>query len=187
MPHSREDPHQPGFWRKYIFATDHKIIGLQYGITGFFFLLFGFCLMLLMRWQLAYPGEPIPWIGKFLGESRAPGGIMLPEFYNELGAMHGTIMVFLGVVPLVFGAFGNYFVPLQIGAPDMAFPKLNMTSYWLLFTGGLIMLASFFLPGGAASSGWTAYSPLADIAPVGQTFWPAATAAPSRGRSPARR
>ena len=171
MPHSREDPHQPGFWRKYIFATDHKIIGLQYGITGFFFLLFGFCLMLLMRWQLAYPGEPIPWIGKFLGESRAPGGIMLPEFYNELGAMHGTIMVFLGVVPLVFGAFGNYFVPLQIGAPDMAFPKLNMTSYWLLFTGGLIMLASFFLPGGAASSGWTAYSPLADIAPVGQTFW----------------
>jgi len=171
MPHSREDPHQPGFWRKYIFATDHKIIGLQYGITGLFFLLFGFCLMLLMRWQLAYPGEPIPWIGKFLGESRAPGGIMLPEFYNELGAMHGTIMVFLGVVPLVFGAFGNYFVPLQIGAPDMAFPKLNMTSYWLLFTGGLIMLASFFLPGGAASSGWTAYSPLADIAPVGQTFW----------------
>src|SRR3989344_489092 len=171
MSHSREDPHQPGFWRKYIFATDHKIIELQYGITGFFFLLFGFCLMLLMRWQLAYPGEPIPWIGKFLGESRAPGGIMLPEFYNELGAMHGTIMVFLGVVPLVFGAFGNYFVPLQIGAQDMAFPKLNMTSYWLLFTGGLIMLASFFLPGGAASSGWTAYSPLGAFAPVVQALW----------------
>ena len=69
---------------------------------------------------------------------------MLPEFYNELGAMHGTIMVFLGVVPLVFGAFGNYFVPLQIGAPDMAFPKLNMTSYWLFFIGGVVMLASFF-------------------------------------------
>ena len=171
MSHSHEDPRRLSFWRKYIFATDHKIIGLQYGITGLFFLLFGFCLMLLMRWQLAYPGEPIPWIGKFLGESRAPGGIMLPEFYNELGAMHGTIMVFLGVVPLVFGAFGNYFVPLQIGAPDMAFPKLNMTSYWLFFIGGVVMLASFFLPGGAASSGWTAYPPLADIAPVGQTFW----------------
>ena len=96
---------------------------------------------------------------------------MLPEFYNELGAMHGTIMVFLGVVPLVFGAFGNYFVPLQIGAPDMAFPKLNMTSYWLFFIGGVVMLASFFLPGGAANSGWTAYPPLADIAPIGQTFW----------------
>ena len=171
MSHSHEDPRRLSFWRKYIFATDHKIIGLQYGITGLFFLLFGFCLMLLMRWQLAYPGEPIPWIGKFLGESRAPGGIMLPEFYNELGAMHGTIMVFLGVVPLVFGAFGNYFVPLQIGAPDMAFPKLNMTSYWLFFIGGVVMLASFFLPGGAANSGWTAYPPLADIAPIGQTFW----------------
>ena len=171
MSHSHEDPRRLSFWRKYIFATDHKIIGLQYGITSLFFLLFGFCLMLLMRWQLAYPGEPIPWIGKFLGESRAPGGIMLPEFYNELGAMHGTIMVFLGVVPLVFGAFGNYFVPLQIGAPDMAFPKLNMTSYWLFFIGGVVMLASFFLPGGAANSGWTAYPPLADIAPIGQTFW----------------
>lgn len=171
MSHSHEDPHQLSFWRKYIFATDHKVIGLQYGITGLFFLLFGFCLMLLMRWQLAYPGEPIPFIGQFLGENRAPGGIMLPEFYNELGAMHGTIMVFLGVVPLVFGAFGNYFVPLQIGAPDMAFPKLNMTSYWLFFIGGVIMLASFFAPGGAASSGWTAYSPLANIAPPGQTLW----------------
>ncbi len=171
MAHAHHDSQQQSFWRKYIFATDHKIIGLQYGITGLVFLLFGFCLMLLMRWQLAYPGEPIPWIGQFLGEGRAPGGIMLPEFYNELGAMHGTIMVFLGVVPLVFGAFGNYFVPLQIGAPDMAFPKLNMTSYWLFFIGGVVMLASFFLPGGAANSGWTAYPPLADIAPIGQTFW----------------
>lgn len=176
MTHHTPSGHHPslsqlGFWRKYIFATDHKIIGLQYGITALFFLLFGFCLMLLMRWQLAYPGEPIPFIGKFLGEGRAPGGIMLPEFYNELGAMHGTIMVFLGIVPLVFGAFGNYIVPLQIGAPDMAFPKLNMISYWLFFVGGVVMLVSFFLPGGAASSGWTSYSPLANIASLGQTFW----------------
>ena len=170
-PEHASDHHELSFWRKYIFATDHKMIGLQYGITGLFFLLFGFGLMLLMRWQLAYPGEPIPFIGQFLGENRAPGGIMLPEFYNELGAMHGTIMVFLGIVPLVFAAFGNYIVPLQIGAPDMAFPKLNMTSYWLFFIGGVVMLASFFLPGGAASAGWTSYSPLADIAPVGQTFW----------------
>lgn len=163
--------HQQSFWRKYIFATDHKVIGIQYGITALFFLLFGFGLMLMMRWQLAYPGQPIPWIGHFLGESRAPGGVMLPEFYNELGAMHGTIMVFLGVVPLVFAAFGNYIVPLQIGAPDMAFPKINMASYWAFFVGGVVMLASFFVPGGAASSGWTAYSPLADIATTGQTFW----------------
>lgn len=165
--------HSPelSFWRAYLFSTDHKIIGIQYGITALCFLLFGFCLMLLMRWQLGYPGEPIPWIGKFLGEGRAPGGVMLPEFYNELGAMHGTIMVFLGVVPLLVGAFGNYLVPLQIGAPEMAFPKLNMASYWVFVLGGLTMLVSFFLPGGAASSGWTSYPPLSDIATAGQTFW----------------
>jgi len=100
-----------------------------------------------------------------------PGGIMLPEFYNQLGAMHGTIMVFLGIVPLAVGAFGNYFVPLQIGAPDMAFPKLNMASYWFYYAGGVVMLASFFAPGGAANSGWTSYPPLADIATTGQTMW----------------
>ena len=124
-----------------------------------------------MRWQLAYPGQAIPFIGQFLGETRAPDGIMLPEFYNELGAMHGTIMVFLGVVPLGVGFFGNLIMPLQIGAPDMAFPKLNMASYWLFLLGGLAMLASFFLPGGAANSGWTAYPPLANIATMGQTVW----------------
>ena len=71
---------------------------------------------------------------------------MLPEFYNQLGAMHGTIMVFLGVVPLAVGGFGNFVMPLQIGAPDMAFPKLNMMSYWVYFVGGVVMLASFFMP-----------------------------------------
>lgn len=159
------------FWRKYLFSLDHKVIGIQYGFTSLLFLLFGFGLMMLMRWQLAYPGQAIPFFGKFFGESRAPGGVMLPEFYNELGAMHGTIMVFLGVVPLGVGCFGNLLVPLQIGAPDMAFPKLNMASYWIYFVGGLTMLFSFTLPGGAASSGWTSYPPLADIATVGQTIW----------------
>ena len=96
---------------------------------------------------------------------------MLPEFYNELGAMHGTIMVFLGVVPLAVGGFGNFVLPLQIGAPDMAFPKMNMASYWFLFLGGVTMLASFFVPGGAAQSGWTSYAPLAIIAGTGQTMW----------------
>ena len=126
---------------------------------------------MLMRWQLAYPEQPIPFIGSWFGESNAPGGIMLPEFYNQLGAMHGTIMVFLGIVPLAVGAFANYLVPLQVGAPDMAFPKLNMASYWVYFLGGIVMLSSFFLPGGAASSGWTSYAPLAVVASVGQTYW----------------
>src|SRR5688572_15372150 len=86
--------------------------------------------------------------------------------------MHGTIMVFMAIVPLAVGAFGNYVVPLQIGAPDMAFPKLNMASYWVYFLGGVTMFASFFVRGGAASSGWTSYPPLADISPGhGQTIW----------------
>ncbi|MEX2088817.1 MAG: cbb3-type cytochrome c oxidase subunit I [Bacteroidota bacterium] len=159
------------FIRKYVFSQDHKVIGIQYLITSLLFLFFGFSLMMLMRWQLAYPGQPIPFIGGWLGEANAPGGIMLPEFYNQLGAMHGTIMVFLGIVPLAVGAFGNYVVPLQIGAPDMAFPKLNMMSYWVYFVGGVIMLTSFFLPGGAANSGWTSYAPLSVVATTGQTAW----------------
>lgn len=170
--HSAHDDYDKmSFWRKYIFSTDHKIIGIQYGTTALFFLLFGFVLVMLMRWQLAYPETPIPFVGQWLGESRAPGGVMLPDFYNQLGAMHGTIMVFLGIVPLVFAAFGNFVLPLQIGAPDMCFPKINMASYWLYFVGGIVMLVSFFVPGGAASAGWTSYAPLAVIAPVGQTLW----------------
>ncbi|MGH9341786.1 MAG: cytochrome c oxidase subunit I [Acidobacteriota bacterium] len=160
-----------GFWRHYVFSTDHKVIGIQYGLSSLIFLFFGFCLMMLMRWQLAFPGQPLPIIGALFGDARMPGGVMLPEFYNELGAMHGTIMVFLGIVPLAVGAFGNYVVPLQIGAPDMAFPRLNMASYWMLVIGGITMLVSFFVPGGAANSGWTSYPPLADIATTGQTMW----------------
>jgi cytochrome c oxidase subunit 1 len=167
-----ETPHEElGFWRAYVFSTDHKVIGIQYAVTGLLFLLFGFGLMMLMRWQLAYPGSPLPLLGALLGEARMPGGTMLPEFYNELGAMHGTIMVFLGVVPVAVGGFGNFVLPLQIGAPDMAFPRLNMASYWFYFLGGVTMLASFFVPGGAAQSGWTSYSPLANIAGSGQTWW----------------
>src|SRR5690349_4210442 len=92
---------------------------------------------------------------------------MTPEFYNSLGAMHGTIMIFLGVVPLAFAAFGNFVVPLQIGAPDMTFPKVNAASFWAFAVGGVIMLTSFFVPGGAAKSGWTSYTPLAAIADKG--------------------
>jgi len=166
-----ENHHELPFWRKYIFSTDHKVIGIQYGLTSLLFLLFGFSLMMLMRWQLAYPGEALPIIGTLFGDENMPGGVMLPEFYNQLGAMHGTIMVFLGVVPLAVGAFGNYVVPLQIGAPDMAFPKLNMASYWAFFVGGVVMLSSFWVPAGAAKAGWTSYPPLANIETMGQTMW----------------
>jgi cytochrome c oxidase subunit I len=175
--HDDHAHHELSFWRKYIFSTDHKVIGIQYLITGLIFLLLGFGLMMLMRWQLAYPGKPLPeafsWVSTIFGkENMDPQSGMSPQFYNALGAMHGTIMVFLGIVPLAFGAFGNFVVPLQIGAPDMAFPKLNAISYWCLFVGGIVMVASFFTPGGAASSGWTSYSPLAELDPTyGQTLW----------------
>ncbi len=158
------------FLRKYVFSTDHKVIGIQYGVTGLCFLFFGFCLMMMMRWQLAFPGEALPLVGNLFSRGM-PGGVMLPEFYNELGAMHGTIMVFLGVVPLAVGGFGNFVLPLQIGAPDMAFPRLNMFSYQSYFVGGIIMFASFFMEQGAAQSGWTSYPPLSNIAPSGQTAW----------------
>src|SRR5688572_20473189 len=181
--HAGHDAHhheELGFWRHYIFSTDHKVIGIQYGITALIFLFLGFSLMMLMRWSIAYPDQPIPIVGKLLlaifGPEAMPNGAMGPDLYNSFGAMHGTIMVFLAIVPLAFAAFGNYVVPLQIGAPDMAFPRVNMASFQCFFVGGVIMFASFFIPGGAAKSGWTSYSPLATFADRGhafngQTFW----------------
>ena len=84
-------------------------------------------------------GQALPLIGNALGHLFGPGsmpdGKMTPEFYNSLGAMHGTIMIFLGIVPIAFAAFGNFVVPLQIGAPDMTFPKINMASYQAFFAG----------------------------------------------------
>src|SRR5262245_51671149 len=181
--HAEHEHHELGFWRKYIFSTDHKVIGIQYGLCGLAFLFLGFCLMMLMRWQLAYPGQALPVIGKWLPYILGAGiadGKMTPDFYNSLGAMHGTIMIFAGVVPLAFAAFGNFVVPLQIGAPDMTFPKVNAASFWAFAVGGVIMLVSFFVPGGPAKSGWTSYTPLAVISDTGpghnavfngQTLW----------------
>jgi cytochrome c oxidase subunit 1 len=191
-PHDDDhhDHHELGFWRKYIFSTDHKVIGIQYGLTALIFLAFGFFLMMVMRWSIAYPDRPVPLLSGFMLFDHwieipwfqawlDSDGKVTGELYNMFGAMHGTIMVFLGIVPLAFGAFGNYVTPLQIGAPDMAFPRLNMASYWCYFLGGVLMLASFFLPSGAAKVGWTNYSPLATTTDMkfanvfwtGQTQW----------------
>lgn len=177
IPHTgiHEEHHDASFWRTYVFSTDHKVIGIQYGVTALCFLFFGFLLMLMMRWQIAHPSQPVPLVGglleKVLGSVASQGKIS-PDLYNSFGAMHGTIMVFLAIVPLAFAAFGNYVVPLMIGAPDMAFPRVNMASYQAYVIGGTIMLVSFFIPGGAPQAGWTSYSPLATaIATNGQTFW----------------
>jgi cytochrome c oxidase subunit 1 len=170
------------FWRKYVFSVDHKVIGIQYLITSFLFLLVGFGMMMLMRYQLAMPSpgddfDPenlgmirgaVAWL---FGENLMPYGFMSPDFYNQLGAMHGTVMIFLGVVPLGVAAFGNYVLPIQIGADDMAFPRMNMMSYWVYLVGGIVMMSAFLAPGGAAQSGWTSYAPLSVVAPPGQTVW----------------
>ncbi len=190
-PH--HDHHELNWWRKYVFSTDHKVIGIQYGLTGLVFLFFGFMLMLVMRWQLAHQGTPVPVVGPlfqrlltgfgsspFGNDEHGHPGMLTPDGYNAFGAMHGTIMVFFGIVPIAFAAFGNFVVPLQIGAPDMTFPRINMASYWSFFISCIFMVFSFFVPGGAAKSGWTSYPPLsgiADMAPGhslwfnGQTLW----------------
>lgn len=153
-------------------VTDHRTVGLQYAVTSSFFLLVGFVLMLLMRWQLAWPAQPLPpWLSPMVGDANAPGGIMLPEFYNQLVAMHGTVMIFLAVVPLATGAFGTLLVPRMIGAPGMALPRTSALAFWLYAVGGGLMIASFFVTGGAANSGWTSYPPLAILATSGQTWW----------------
>jgi len=169
--HSAHTEHKLGFWRKYIFSTDHKTIGIQFLFTSLVMFLLGGALALLLRWQLAYPGKPVPILGAWFPDSMMVNGIMLPEFYNALFTMHASVMIFFAIIPILVGAFGNYLIPLQIGAPDMAFPKLNMASYWLIPPAAVIVLSGFFLQGGAAASGWTAYPPLSAHEPIGQTCW----------------
>jgi cytochrome c oxidase subunit 1 len=138
-----------GFWRRYVFSVDHKTIGKQYLCLGLFMALVGGGTAYLIRWQQGWPETP------------APGwGFVDPDFYNALVTMHGTIMVFFVAMPILLGAFGNFLLPLMVGADDMAFPRLNMASFWTIFTAAVVLLVSFFVPGGAASAGWTGYPPL---------------------------
>ncbi|MCA9394350.1 MAG: cbb3-type cytochrome c oxidase subunit I [Candidatus Omnitrophica bacterium] len=165
--------HKQSFITKYIFSTDHKMIGIQFLWFGTFWLLWGGLQAMLIRWQLAYSGQPVPIIGKLL--FGASDGIITPDIYNQIFTMHGTIMIFWAVTPLLSGAFANFVIPLQIGARDMAFPVLNMFSFWTFFLSGVILLASHFLPAGPAAAGWTSYPPLSTpvggIAGHGQALW----------------
>src|SRR5258706_8278154 len=163
------------FVQKYIFCTDHKIIGIQFLFLSLLFLFLGGVLAMQIRWQLGFPGQPMPG-GGILPETMAPGGVILPEYYIQLVTMHGTFMVFFAIMPLLVGVFANFLIPLKIGAPDMAFPRLNMWSFWLMIPAGILMLAGFFAPGGTAASGWTAYAPLSANpeytgATYGQQLW----------------
>ena len=158
------------FWRKYIFSLDHKVIGKQYLLYALAMLVVGGLLATLVRYQLAWPGRPLPFMGKIAPEGM-PSGVMLPEFYNSLFTMHATIMIFFAIMPILIGAFGNFVVPIQIGARDMAFPKLNMMSFWVAVPAAVVIIWSFFVTGGAAAGGWTSYAPLSAIQPRGQTLW----------------
>ncbi len=139
-------------WQDYFrINTDHKVIGIQYVVTSFFFMFVGGLMAMLMRAELAAPGR------QFVD----------PGAFNGLFSVHASVLIFLFIIP-VFAGLANYVLPLMIGAPDMAFPRLNAVSFWLLPCAGVIMMLSFFAPGGSFASGWTAYAPLSVTAPPGQ-------------------
>ncbi|MCK6480329.1 MAG: cbb3-type cytochrome c oxidase subunit I [Planctomycetes bacterium] len=173
--HGSHGGHAPGgFWSTYVFSTDHKMIGKQFLFTSLFFFLVGGLLALGVRFVLAWPGRAMPVVGALFGE----GGVPMPEHYNMMFTMHASVMIFLVIIPMLNGAFANFLIPLQIGADDMAFPRLNMLSYWAMWPAAGLFILSFFVQGGAAAAGWTAYPPLSDLAgtnPVemGQTLWTA--------------
>ena len=174
-----EEAHPQSFLRKYLFSTDHKVIAAQFLFYTLFFLMIGGLLAVLMRQQIAWPTEPLT-LGGILPETMVAkatdGAYMLPEFYNALVTMHGSVMVFLAIMPMLVGVWANFLIPLQPGAHDMAFPRLNMLSFWTMVPAGILTLASFFVVGGAAGAGWTLYAPLSarpDLTGVemGQILW----------------
>jgi cytochrome c oxidase subunit I len=159
-----------GFISRYIFSTDHKVIGIQFLLSSIVWLFIGGALALAVRWQLAFPWSTMPIIGTALFPET--GGAITPRFYNMLFTMHGSIMVFLVIIPMLLGAFANYLIPLQIGARDMAFPRLNMVAYWVMWPAYVCFGLAFFAEGGGPESGWTSYPPLSLLAPRdGQILW----------------
>ena len=166
-----------GFIRKYIFSLDHKVIGIQYWFLALFSVFIGMFLSLLMRFHVVFPDMKVG-LFETLWPTGASGGVMTPELYLSLMTMHGTIMVFFVLTTAPQSGFGNSFLPIQIGAEDMAFPVLNMLSFWTTFIALIVMLAAFFVEGGAPLGGWTAYPPLSGLGAIagpgqgmGQTLW----------------
>jgi cytochrome c oxidase subunit 1 len=152
LPGVHEHAAPQGFIRKWVFSLDHKVIGLQYYFLALAAVFVGMFLSLLMRIHLIWPGAVLPFFGE-----------IQPATYLSLLTMHGTIMVFFVLTTAPQGGFGNYFLPIQIGAPDMAFPVLNMLSFWTTFLGFIVLLAAFFVTGGAPLHGWTGYAPLSAL------------------------
>src|SRR3990170_5584192 len=164
-----------GFWRTYVFSTDHKMIGRQFLFLGLFMLIIGGLLAMMIRWQLGWPETAVPGFS-WVPEPYMYDGIIPPQTYNALFTMHATLMIFFVVMPIMVGCFGNFLIPLMIGTRDMAFPTLNMLSFWVGMLSGTLMLAGFFVPKGHAASGWTAYAPLSAVPSYsgvdrGQNLW----------------
>ncbi|WP_053405681.1 cbb3-type cytochrome c oxidase subunit I [Persicobacter sp. CCB-QB2] len=177
--HAHDDHHEhhDNFWTKYIFSTDHKMIGKQFLVTGIFWAIIGGALSMIFRLQLGFPDMDLEWIRPILGNWITPQGKLDPEFYLALVTMHGTIMVFFVLTAGLSGTFSNYLIPLQIGARDMASGFMNMLSYWFFFLSGVVMLVSLFIETGPASAGWWNYPPLSALpqavsgSGAGMTMW----------------
>jgi cytochrome c oxidase subunit 1 len=153
-------PGAPNNWRRFFsFSTDHKVIGIQYIVTSFFFFLVGGFFAMIMRGELITP----------------EADLIDRTVYNALFTMHGTVMLFLWTFPVLVG-LANYLVPLMIGARDMAFPRLNAAAFWMVPVVGILLMSSFLVPGGPSQSGWWAYPPNSIQNPTGnlingQVLW----------------
>jgi len=169
--------HSSSFVTKYLFTTDHKMIGKQFLVTGIFWAIIGGFLSVLFRLQLGFPDMDMTFLKPLLGGWINETGQLDPNFYLALVTMHGTIMVFFVLTAGLSGTFANFLIPLQIGARDMASGFMNMLSYWLFFLAGVVMFISLFLEKGPAAGGWTVYPPLSALeqaipgSGAGMTLW----------------
>ncbi|MFP8875897.1 MAG: cbb3-type cytochrome c oxidase subunit I [Myxococcota bacterium] len=169
-PHGGHGHHEQSFWSKYVFSTDHKMIAMQYLFTGMAMGLIGAFMAYVFRMQLAFPGMEVPLYG-----------LVSPASYNSLVTNHGTIMIFWVAMPVLIAAFGNFLIPLMVGCDDMVFPRINRLSYQIFLLSAVVLIASFFVPGGAFGGAWTAYPPLSSSAqysltPMGSSLWVLAVA-----------
>ena len=165
-------PPPSSFIGKYIISYDHKVIAKQFLWVGLVWLAIGGTLAMLIRWNLLHPGQPFPVLGPLL--LPRTHGVVDPMTYTTLFTMHGTIMIFFAITPILIGCFGNLCIPLMIGARDMIFPTLNMLSFWMFMASSVVLFGSFFVPNGPAAAGWTAYATLSTNIGTpgpGQTMW----------------
>jgi cytochrome c oxidase subunit 1 len=167
---AHHEHHEQTFLSKYVFSTDHKMIAMQYMFTGMFMALIGGFMAYAFRMQLAYPGMEVPLYG-----------LVGPNDYNALVTNHGTIMIFWVAMPVLIAAFGNFLIPLMIGCDDMVFPKINRLSYQIFLLSAIVLIISFFVPGGGFGGAWTAYPPLSaqpqyNATQLGATLWLVAVA-----------